>query len=175
MKRQLRLLIIFIVWLYCGISLAGSFSKEDIKAVFILNFTRFIVWPENAFATHPQQFWVCLFGNDPLWASLQNVLNAETVQEKAIILRKITQANAAKNCQIVYLAPAQLSATGLLAQLSKTYSILTVSEHSNFLRLGGIINFFPKNNNVGLSLNYQAAQQANLKISSKLLRLTKTQ
>jgi hypothetical protein len=48
---------------------------------------------------------------------------------------------------------------------------LTIVNHSEFLRSGGIINFVVKDNKTRFEINIAAAKRTNLKISSKLLRL----
>ncbi len=52
-------------------------------------------------------------------------------------------------------------------------SILTVGESDAFLDKGGIINFVLEQGKVRFEINDRAAEEAGLKISSKLLRLAK--
>ncbi len=47
--------------------------------------------------------------------------------------------------------------------------ILTVGEHEQFARNGGIINFVLKNDNVRLEIDLAAAKKAGVTISSRLL------
>ncbi|MGB7750059.1 MAG: YfiR family protein [Candidatus Acidiferrales bacterium] len=61
----------------------------------------------------------------------------------------------------------------LLAEL-KDGSVLTVGESDGFVQQGGMIGFLLVENKVRFEINLQAAERANLKISSRLLLLAKS-
>ncbi len=50
---------------------------------------------------------------------------------------------------------------------------MTVGDVKGFAQLGGIINFIIVKNKVRFEINMKAAEEAGLKISSKLLRLAR--
>jgi hypothetical protein len=56
----------------------------------------------------------------------------------------------------------------------KNASVLTVGETENFTQQSGIIGFCLQENRIRFDINLQAAQHANLKISSRLLLLAKS-
>ncbi|MDX2032500.1 MAG: YfiR family protein, partial [Blastocatellia bacterium] len=62
---------------------------------------------------------------------------------------------------------------GQIVESLKGASVLTVGEMEQFNQQGGIINFLMEENKVGFEINANAAEQARLKISSKLLVLAK--
>ena len=51
--------------------------------------------------------------------------------------------------------------------------VLTIGETTDFARMGGVINFIRVKNKIRFEINVAAAKQANLKISSKMLKLAK--
>ena len=53
------------------------------------------------------------------------------------------------------------------------WSVLTVSEADQFTQFGGIIRMIVRHNKVRFEINVDAAERANLKVSSKLLNLAK--
>jgi hypothetical protein len=55
----------------------------------------------------------------------------------------------------------------------RSSSVLTVGEASHFNQAGGMIRFFIQDNKVRFEINPNAAGQARLRISSKLLALSK--
>ena len=61
----------------------------------------------------------------------------------------------------------------LILKPLKGASILTVGDTEMFVHEGGIINFLDSVNRVQLEINLDTAEQARLKISSKLLSLAK--
>src|SRR5262249_9660134 len=86
------------------------------------------------------------------------------------LAKKVTEM---KSCHILFVASSE---SNFLPQTLKPFrgaSVLTVGESDSFAREGGIITFVDKDNNVQLEINLAAAEQARLKISSKLLSLAK--
>ena len=52
-------------------------------------------------------------------------------------------------------------------------SVLTVSDMMGFLRRGGMINFVIQEDTVRFDINLEAAQRAELKVSSQLLKVAR--
>src|SRR5207249_10352182 len=78
-----------------------------------------------------------------------------------------------KSCHILFITSSEKN---FLPQTLKPFrgaSVLTVGETDSFAREGGIITFVDSENSVQLEINLAAAEQARLKISSKLLSLPK--
>jgi hypothetical protein len=73
----------------------------------------------------------------------------------------------------VYLgATDQERATSILEELHGA-SVLTVSNGSEFVRLGGIVGLFVDQGRMRFAINPDAAQRAGLRLSSRLLQLAK--
>ena len=60
----------------------------------------------------------------------------------------------------------------ILAKI-KNWNTLTVSDMEGFAQSGGVINFVTVEKKIRFEINLDAAERADLKISSKLLRLAK--
>jgi hypothetical protein len=74
-------------------------------------------------------------------------------------------------CDVLFV-PAGVPAAPLLHD-ARTRPILTVGESETFLRAGGIVNFFMDDGKVRFEINQDAASRAQLRISSRLLRLAR--
>jgi hypothetical protein len=55
-----------------------------VKAVFLLNFARFVTWPESAFATPGAPLTVCVLGRDPFGSVLDQVFANERIGEQLL-------------------------------------------------------------------------------------------
>jgi hypothetical protein len=53
----------------------------------------------------------------------------------------------------------------------KSQNVLTVGDATHFSRNGGIVRFYTEDNKTRIHINLEAAKQAELTISTKLLRL----
>ncbi len=141
-------------------------NEYTIKAVFLYRFTGFVRWPTSAFAAPDTPFVIGILGADPFGGALAEVVKGESVQGHPIVVRQIANAEQAQACQIVFVAR---GAEPVLK--SRKLAALSVGETDAFLASGGIIRFLTEHNHVRLQINLQAAQQAGLTISSRLLRV----
>jgi hypothetical protein len=77
--------------------------EYEVKAAFLLNFTRFIEWPASAFADTTSAFTICMVGKDPFGHVLDDVLKGETVNGRKLIVMRTSQAPAPQVCQVVFI------------------------------------------------------------------------
>ena len=54
-------------------------SEYQVKAVFLYNFSRFVEWPREAFASENAPFVVGIFGHDPFGRELEEAVKGELV------------------------------------------------------------------------------------------------
>ncbi len=148
-------------------------GESDVKAAFLLNFTKFIDWPATAFEGTPDVFRVCVFAEPTFVQSVQRMLQGETVRGRPIQVETPYSAERARSCHIAYFAQSSIDhAAGLLPALRQV-PVLTVGESRRFLTQGGALAFVLDDNRVRFDVNKKAAERAGLTISSKLLRVAR--
>lgn len=144
--------------------------EKQIKAAFIYNFTKFIEWPESAFAAGADHFIIGNYG-DPAFFEYLVQLEGEKINGRSIKIIQYNSLTEIKNVQVVFIqSTRQAELKAVLDQLHPM-PILTIGENERFLRSGGTINFIVHKNRVGFEINIKSAQNANLTFSSKLLNL----
>lgn len=147
-------------------------SEYDVKAAFLLNFTRFIEWPADAFPDAASPFTICVFGEDPFSGALDEVIGGETVNGRKVALQRIKRAPEPKSCQLLFFGRLEKDAPALLERVGP--GVLTVGEQPGFLRAGGIIEFVIEGHHVRFDINQHAAANAGLTISARLLNVART-
>ncbi len=148
---------------------APALSENQLKAVFLFQFSQFVDWPARAFAQPGDPFVIGLLGGDPFGAILDDLVRSETATGRAIVVRRLGAPAEARSCQIVFVATGAEKALAEAA-LGKQ-PVLTVGESPEFDREGGMILFVRERSRVRLRINLGPALQAGLTISSKLLRV----
>ena len=146
-------------------------GEYNIKAAFIYNFTRFIEWPDSAFATPQSPFIVGVIGPDPFGPRLEAVMNGETVKGRPIRIKRFTSISQADECHIVFVSGKARTDVKKLSEVLRGKPILTVSDKPDFDQEGGMISLSMAENKIKLIINSTAAKASTLSISSKLLRL----
>jgi hypothetical protein len=144
-------------------------SEYQVKAVFLYNFSRFIDWPSTSFTSSSSPFVIGIIGDDPFGPYLEEAVAGENIDNHPIIIQHYSDVRDIGECHILYINyhdPERVKRT--ISALSNK-STLTVNEVPNFVRWGGIVQFFTEKNKIRLQINTEAAKSAQLKISSKLL------
>lgn len=154
-----------------GIHAAGVAATENqVKAVFVYNFSHFVDWPAGAFATPTEPFVIGVIGSDAFAAQLEEVVRGERVNNHTLLVQRFHDADAIRPCHILFIdqsGGAQLER--ILAQL-KGRSTLTVSDLDGASQRGVMMQFARADNRIRLRINVESAREAGLTISSNLLR-----
>jgi hypothetical protein len=149
----------------------NTFNEEyQLKAVFLYNFLQFVDWPTNSFADAHSPFYICVLGDDPFGPELDQVMADERLEGRPIVIERHKEVADTTHCHLVFVAQdSQARRQHSIATLQKK-SVLTVSDTENFANEGGVIELDVQNNHIKLLVNLQAANEAQLRVSSKLLR-----
>jgi hypothetical protein len=157
-----------------GLALSAQTALEfQVKAAFLLNFTKFAEWPESAFEGRESPLTICVYpaAADPFGHALEEIVQNETVNRRPVMVRKLDEPPVAKTCQLVYFDSAERNITEVLHKLGP--GVLAVGDNDTFLRDGGAIAFVVENRRVRFDVNNSAATAAGIKLSSKLLAVAR--
>jgi YfiR/HmsC-like len=157
----------------CGAAADSTPPLEyQVKAAFLLNFTKFVEWPQTE-SSSSQPFSICLVGDDPFQGALERTVEGETVNGRKLSVQRLSSAQAIPpTCQIVFAGAQEKGFSRALTTLGS--GILTVGEGDHFLKEGGMIAFVLENRRVRFDVNQHAAVAAGLKVSSKLLNVARS-
>jgi len=150
-------------WMQLGI--AAPVDERDMKAALIYNFSVYTTWPK----TPSKVFNVCMFESDQDSLN-EHLLEKRTLNGKPIRVLSIHRIDDVKNCQVLFMEDAKNAENKQLIQQLQKYSVLLV--HNGQKRTdASMIHIELIDKRYHFSINHQAAKDANLTLSSKLLRL----
>jgi len=152
---------------------AGSSVEYQVKAAFLFNFAKFVEWPPDAFPSDKSPITFCVFKHDPFGTSLDEVIRGKTINNRAILARRINELPDLKPCQLVFVNSAEDKLLSEILNSLKGTSALVVGEGDGFAERGGGIQFFLEDNKLRFAINVDAVQRARLNVSSKLLALAR--
>jgi len=141
--------------------------EYEVKAAFLLNFTKFVDWPSGTFRDAQSPVSICILGKDPFGQTIDQIVQGETVNGRKLTVRRIMEVPPHPACQAVYISAGTIDAPHVIASLS--HSVLTIGEGDQFTHDGGMIGFVIQNGRVRFIINQSAARTAGLQISSRLL------
>lgn len=143
----------------------------QVKAIYLFNFTQFVEWPPAAFQDDDAPLIIGVLGEDPLGTFLEEVIDGEQVHGRALSIRRYEPEEEVREGHVLFINLTDTDQIVRALERLKGRRILTVSDHDGFLEAGGMIQFISANNDLQFQINPEAASAADLKISSKLLRV----
>jgi hypothetical protein len=146
---------------------ADDSLEYQVKAAFLLNFTKFIEWPSTAFENAESPIAICILGDDPFGNTLSQIVAGEVVGGRKVTVQKTKRSPPPKSCQVLFVSSSEKDVHKTLPGLGA--GVLTVGEGESFVREGGMIAFVLENRHVRFEINQSVAGNAGLKLSSKLL------
>ena len=104
---------------------------------------------------------------------LDRIVNEKKIDGRGFVVKRLKWGKDLKDCNILFISSSEKAHFQEVIQIVKGMPVLTIGETPNFARRGGIINFTLEDSKVRFEVNIEAARQADLNISSRLLSLAR--
>lgn len=146
--------------------------EYDLKAAFLFNFAQFVEWPSDAFPGATTPITIGVLGEDPFGAGLDALVAGETIHKRPLLVRRFHSVAEidTETCHILFISASEAGELDRIGKALAHRSILTVGDTKDFAAHTGIIGFELADHRLRLQINVDAANDARLTISSKLLR-----
>jgi hypothetical protein len=149
---------------------ATGLADYNIEAAFLINFGKFVEWPQNSFASQSAPIIIGIYGENPFHDSLKDIIRSRTINGHPVIVQPVPFSKL-QYCQVLFICPSEQKNLPTIIRKLNGACVLTVTENIDPFQSGVMINFVRKNNQIHFEINQAAARRVGLKISSKLLTL----
>lgn len=149
---------------------ADALTEVQVKAAYVFNFVKFVEWPAGAFATPQAPLVLCIASGDGLRGAFA-AIDGKPAQGRLLQVRRGVKADEFKACHVLFVPESEERAAPEHLRRAGTLPLLTVGEHDGFAASGGVIGFVVRDERVQFEINPDAANRADLKVSSRLLQL----
>jgi len=149
-------------------------SEYQLKAAYLFNFAKFVEWPTGAFAQATSPMVIGVLGDNPFGGDLERTIHGKSINDHPMQVRAVQSLGDAKQCHILFISPSEKKRLPEIVAALRGVPVLTVGESEGFPEAGGMINFVLEGNKIRFQINNDAARNAGLKISSKLLSLAQS-
>jgi hypothetical protein len=140
-------------------------TNSKMKAIFIMNFTKLIEWPQPY---REGNFVVGVIGESPLFNELSEMAKTKKVANQSLQIKKFSSPSEISNCHILYLSKDESGEISEVIKKIKTNSTLIITEETGLVDRGAGINFIIKDNRQKFELNKKNVEKYKLKVSSNL-------
>lgn len=165
-KVAVRLAIAAI--LTCAVASRASAQQDQyqVKAAFLINFLKFIDWPDKS-----GPYVIEVVGKNPFGAYLEGLSNNRLINGRKVIVR-MEKSGASSKASIIFVPASETDRYSEFLQYA-TKPVIVIGETPGFARRFGAINFILDHDRVAFEVNPKIAKGGNVKISSRLLQLAK--
>jgi hypothetical protein len=146
-------------------------SEYAVKAAYLFNFGKFVRFTPSEVIQDRHSFDICIVGEDPLGHALDDLTANERLDNKPVRVLRLKSAAEARGCAIAYISAAEGDRVENDLDSLRGHEVLTVSDATEFLRHGGMIQFVSVENHVRFAVNLDAVRNAQISLSSELLRV----
>jgi len=151
--------------------MAKEVEEYSVKAAFILNFIKFTNWPTASFANADDPYQLCIMGNNAMVDQFKTI-NGKKIENRPLQVTQLLSSEGCRPCDIIFISrDTPRSVSDKIISNVKGTSVLTIGETKGFAKLGGVINFFSKDDRLYFEINPRAAKEQGISLSSRLLKL----
>jgi hypothetical protein len=158
----LRLVLLFVVGLTTSVARSDS-NEYNIKAMFILNFMKYIEWPQDV---KSDVFRIGVVGKTEIYNSLLSLISNRQESKQIIV----EEADKKQNYQIIVIGESENNRIEEWIRKFKNKGVLIISDECKTKNCAAI-NLLNINNKIRFEINIALAHEEGIKISSKLSEL----
>lgn len=170
-KGRNLLLLLLILAGSAGLLRAEPQNQEyQLKAAFLVNFARFIIWPDRAFPPESPEFTFCVFGDNPFGLALDGIETKKIGgrESRVVFTDSIDRI---EQCHLLYVSRSEKSNLGGLMTALSRRAVVTVSDIPGFADTKGAIEFVQKQDRLTFIINNTILKQQGIRADSSLLNL----
>lgn len=150
-----------------------ALGEAQAKAAALVNFARYVEWPERAFASREAPFVFCVAGRDSLAAAVAT-LEGRTLHGRPTQLRRVLGVEELRGCQVLFIAEAEERRQAPMLRAVAGEPVLAVGDALGFTEAGGAIGVMLEDGRIRFDISRPALDAAQLRASANLLRLARS-
>lgn len=151
----------------------GKATEYQVKAAFLGHFIKFTEWPKDAFDGKKDPVVLAVLGKNPFGKFLDKAMKEMKIGKRKVEVRYHESLEGVGDPHVLFVPRTESDVVDDMRKALKGKSILIVGELKDFAVSGGVANFFLDKSKLRFEINPAEAKRRKLKISSKLLRLSK--
>ena len=144
-------------------------TVDEVKAAFLQKFPGYVTWPPSALPDPTSPLVIAVFGSDGVFAELERVAAGSSMQGRPIVVRRLPNVKVTEPVHILFVGNVEQSLARALVSSVHGKPVLLVTDRAEGLPSGSILNFRVEDGRVRFDASVAAAEQAGLKLSSRLL------
>ena len=148
-------------------------NESQVKAMFVYNFLKFVEWPVDTSAGAKDPFVVLIIGEGATADATEQFLQSKSIGDRPLVVRRIRWDQPLAGARAAFVVEQDAKKLHRVLDAAASAGVLTIGEGESFATRGGVIGLLVEDRKVRFDVDTTAAQVAGLRVSSKLLALTR--
>jgi hypothetical protein len=148
-------------------------AESQVKAMFVYNFLKFVEWPFASSSGPKDPFVVGIVGQGETADATERFLESKAIGERPLVVRRIKWDQSLAGVQAAFVIESDAKKLQHVLGAAAAAGVLSIGEGEGFATRGGVIGLLVEDRKVRFDVDTTAAKAAGLRISSKLLALTR--
>ena len=149
---------------------AQSLGEARVKVRLALVLARFTQWPADALGAPGEPFQMCVLGRTDTLSGALAEIDGQTVAGRPVRLNLQPDRNLS-GCHLLFVQGSAGRASAAALAASPAAPILTIADDEGFAARGGMVELVNVNDTLRLDINLRALRNAQLVVSSQVLKL----
>jgi hypothetical protein len=145
-----------------------AISANQLKAAYLLNFIKFVEFPQESMGNSMGPIVIGVVGEDPFEPYLQQAVAGKTLQGRNLVVRIYRSGDDLRAAQIIFISASEKKRIPQILSGLQGSGSVTVADIDGFLEQGGMVRFLSEGGQARFAINLNATSRENIKISSKL-------
>lgn len=175
-RRSITKRLLFVAALLVGVRAEAQAptGESQVKAMFVYNFLKFVEWPVARALGPREPFVVLIIGEGPTADAAEQFLETKAIGERPVVVRRTRWDQSLKGVRAAFVVETDTKRLRHVLDAAAVAGVLTIGEGDSFTTSGGVIGLLVEDRKVRFDVDTSAAQVAGLRVSSKLLALSRS-
>ena len=147
--------------------------EAQVKAMFVYNFLKFVEWPSDDPLGAGDPFVVIIIGEGETADATQRFLETRAIGDRPLRVKRVQWDQSLTGVRAAFVVESDVKKLSRVLVAAASAGVLTIGEGETFTTRGGVIGLTVEDRKVRFNVDTAAAKAARLRISSKLLALTR--
>ncbi len=147
-----------------------TMEEYDVKTALILNLVLLTEWPAEAFNKPDAPINLCVIGDNIVQEAFMQI-SEKKIGPRGLNIVDITRSRKIVPCHIIFLGNQDRIRLSQIHAATAGKPILTIDDINHLTTFKSIVNLQKGDDKIELNINLNLAEQARLKISSRVLKL----
>ncbi len=163
MLKKMSIIVVFLI-----MTVRGYGQEENYISMYLLNFTRYIEWPEER---RQGDFVIEVLGHESVYEKLKEEVRNKKAGNQPISVRNYFEADEMGKPHIMFVGHWQSHQMPQVVENLENSSTLIIAEKTGMLEKGAAINFLVVNGKIQYEYNKPNALDRGLSVSSRLWQM----